>query len=383
MRQAVVFSGTAYPELAQMICEHLGTHAGPMNIKQYANHEKSIDIGMSVRDKDVYIVQSGANLVNDSIMELLIMIHSCRIASARKITAVLPYIPYSKQSKKKKKRGPITAKLLANMLSVAGVNHVITMDLHASQMQGFYQKPIDNLYAEPCIARWIRQHIPDYQQAVVVAKNAGGTKRVTSLADRLQVDFALIHSDRSGRVHICSPSTEQFESALVSRNSPNAELTESEDEENVTDCEEDTVASFAQLNAAAQRLMQNASHNHAGAPRMTLVGDVKDRVVLLMDDMIDSTHSYLNAAHFLKSQCGAQAVYIIAIHGILSGTALDNVQHCPDVDKLIITNSLPVAPRHQQSISKLHIIDISHVFAEAIRRTHNGESISYLFQHAI
>ncbi|KAJ1967717.1 ribose-phosphate pyrophosphokinase 1 [Dispira parvispora] len=368
MRQTEIFAGSSHPDLAHLICEKLGTQEAAVNLKRFSNHESSVELGVSVREKDVYIVQSGSNSVNDHIMELMILIHACRIASAQKITAVLPYFPYSKQSKKKK-RGPITAKLIANMLSVAGVDHVITMDLHASQMQGFFHKPVDNLFAEPSVAKWIMEHIPDYQDAVVVAKNAGGAKRVTSLADRLHVDFALIHAESSSRIHICSQHTEDFDSTLNSRGDVN-----SDDDDNLTDVEEETV------NAVP---VNPPFPEETSKPRMTLVGDVKNKLVLLMDDMVDASHSFLNAAHFLKTQCQAKAVYIVAVHGVLSGNALENIQQCPDVDRLIITNSYPLDEERRRAASKLSIVDISHVFSEAIRRNHNGESISYLFQHAI
>ncbi|RAK97914.1 ribose phosphate diphosphokinase subunit PRS1 [Aspergillus ibericus CBS 121593] len=196
MRGVQIFSGTSHPLLAETICERLGTQPARADLGKFSNGETSVNIGVSVRNQDVYIVQSGSGKINDSVMELLIMISACKGGSAKSITAVMPYFPYSRQSKKKSHRGAITARMLANLLSIAGVDHVITLDLHASQMQGFFGKPVDNLFAEPFIARWIRMNVPGWREAVVVSKNAGGTKRVTSLADTLKLNFGIVTTDR-------------------------------------------------------------------------------------------------------------------------------------------------------------------------------------------
>lgn len=172
-----------------------------------------MEIGESVRGEDVYIIQSGCGEVNDHLMELLIMINACKIASSCRVAAVIPCFPYARQDKKDKSRAPISAKLVcsempslclnlltlvqvANMLSVSGADHIITMDLHASQIQGFFDIPVDNLYAEPAILKYIRESIPNWQDSVIVSPDAGGAKRVTAIADRLNVDFALIHKER-------------------------------------------------------------------------------------------------------------------------------------------------------------------------------------------
>jgi len=157
----------------------------------------SVEIGESVRGEDVFIVQSGSGEVNDNLMELLIMINACKTASAVRVSAVIPCYPYARQDKKDKSRAPISAKLVANMLSVAGADHIITMDLHASQIQGFFDIPVDNLYAEPAVLKWIRENIPDWKECVVVSPDAGGAKRVTSIADWLNIGFALIHKEVS------------------------------------------------------------------------------------------------------------------------------------------------------------------------------------------
>ncbi|KAI9901458.1 hypothetical protein N3K66_003275 [Trichothecium roseum] len=196
MRNTLIFAGNSCPALTGQICENLGMAPAPAELTQFSNGETSVRILTSVREKDVFVVQSGSPGINDSIMELLIMISACKGGSANKVTAVLPYFPYSRQSKKKAHRGAITARMLANLLMVAGVKHVITVDLHASQMQGFFKCPVDNLHAEPIIAKWIRRNVLNWREAVVVSKNAGGTKRVTSLADALKLNFGMVTTER-------------------------------------------------------------------------------------------------------------------------------------------------------------------------------------------
>ncbi|KAJ3215083.1 hypothetical protein HK099_006544 [Clydaea vesicula] len=220
--------------------------------------------------------------------------------------------------------------VVANMLKVAGVDHIITMDLHSSQMQGFFSYPSDNLLSEPGFTRYIRENF-DTSNCVIVSKNAGGTKRVTSLADRLNAEFAMIHRER---YHI-------------------------EQSQKQTDDDEGKIET-----------------------RLTLVGDVKGKICFLIDDIIDGTHSFLDACKHLKT-CEASRVIILAVHGILSGDGLKEIQECEDVDEVITTNTYPMKESTKALSNKLTIMDISGVFAEAIRRTHNGESISYLFHTAI
>jgi ribose-phosphate pyrophosphokinase len=282
----------------------------------YSNQETSVTVGESVRDEDVFILQSTApNNINDGLMELLIMIHACRTASARRITAVIPNFPYARQDKKDKSRAPISAKLIANMLQTAGCNHVITMDLHASQIQGFFNVPVDNLYAEPSVLRWIRENYPD-QDIVIVSPDAGGAKRATSIADRLDRGFALIHKERPR---------------------PNV------------------------------------------VGRMVLVGDVKDKVAILVDDMADTCGTLAKAAQTVKEN-GAAEVVAIVTHGILSGDAV-NIINNSCLSKVVVTNTVPLGDK-QERCKKLNVIDVSPTIAEAIRRTHNGESVSFLFHHA-
>ncbi|KAF9563885.1 hypothetical protein EC968_004679 [Mortierella alpina] len=358
-----VFAGSSHPELAAMVTSRLGLEPGKVTLTQFKNKETSVEIGVSVRNEDVYIIQSGSSKINDSLMELLIMINACKGSSAQRITAVIPYFPYSKQSKKKKHRGAIAAKLVANILSISGVDHIITMDLHASQMQGFFNRPVDNLYAEPTIAQWIEENVEDWENGVVVSKNAGGAKRVTSLADRLNIDFALIHRERTRQGHAKLPDQ--------SLSKPENIYNRLEDE----DDDDDDHLVDAETGHEVQRPSEAADETSV----MTLVGDVENKVCFIVDDMIDGCHSFLEAADNLVSH-GAKQVYIIATHGILSGNSLRQIEECANVHRVVVTNTYPI-PKEKRALStKLKVLDISATLAEAIRRTHNGESISYLFQ---
>ncbi|OXU28796.1 hypothetical protein TSAR_005477 [Trichomalopsis sarcophagae] len=310
-----VFSGSSHPELVLQICDRLGIEPGRVVTKRFSNLETCVEIGESVRGEDVYIVQSGCGEVNDNLMELMIMINACKIASASRVTAVIPCFPYARQDKKDKSRAPISAKLIANMLSVSGADHIITMDLHASQIQAFFDIPVDNLYAEPAVLKWIKENISDWRNSIIVSPDAGGTKRVTSIADRLSVNFALIHKERARANEVCS---------------------------------------------------------------MVLVGDVKNKIAILVDDMADTCGTICHAADKLL-QAGATQVYAILTHGVFSGPAINRINNAA-FEAVVVTNSIP-QNRHIEDCSKIKVIDISIMLAEAIRRTHNGESISYLFSN--
>ncbi|KAG5440143.1 hypothetical protein PCANB_001712 [Pneumocystis canis] len=432
MRRTKIFGGSSHPELVEAIAHHLGISLAPVSLKKFSNQETRVEIACSVRMEDVFIIQSGSNTINDHLMELLIMISACKGASAAKITAVMPYFPYSKQSKMRKHRGSITAKMVANLLTVAGVDHIITMDLHASQIQGFFTKPVDNLYAEPSIARWITENIDDWRNAVVVSKNPGGAKRVTSLADVLNINFALIHTDRKRKTYKGSYSYMNANSY-----SPITSNTESVDDNNIyvynsheNSCSDDQTPIISRSNSPNELLCQRKqrsnkniysnvrtarlisghvvdddypslhlcensadtthSSNHMLLPTfascsnnvsvigdtsiaipsddeeninsneermITLVGDVENKTALILDDIMENPGSFVAVAEHLIKNCGAKRV--------------------------VITNTYPISKEKRQTSSKLVIIDISRVFGEAIRRVHNGESISYLFERAL
>lgn len=309
-----LLAGNSHPELAQMIAKKLGLPLAKIGVYQYSNKETSVTIGESIRDEDVYIIQTGTGEeeVNDFLMELLIMIHACKTASARRITAVIPNFPYARQDKKDKSRAPITAKLVATMLETAGCDHVVTMDLHASQIQGFFRIPVDNLYAEPNVLNYIKNHT-DIQNAILVSPDAGGAKRAAALADKLDLNFALIHKER-----------------------------------------------------------QKANE----VSRMVLVGDVTGKSCLLVDDMADTCGTLVKACDTLL-EYGAKEVIAIVTHGIFSGSAREKLNNSR-LSRIICTNTVPV----DLDIKILDQIDMSPTLAEAIRRLHNGESISYLFSNA-
>ncbi|KAL8980671.1 MAG: hypothetical protein Q9205_004316 [Flavoplaca limonia] len=311
-----LLTGNSHPELAKSVADRLGIELTKIMVLQYSNQETSVTIGESVRDEDVFVLQSTApGDINDGLMELLIIINACKTASARRITAVIPNFPYARQDKKDKSRAPITAKLMANMLQTAGCNHVITMDLHASQIQGFFNVPVDNLYAEPSTLRWIRENL-DVGKAVIVSPDAGGAKRATSIADRLDLNFALIHKERAR---------------------PNE------------------------------------------VSKMTLVGDVHGKIAILVDDMADTCGTLAKAADIVMAH-GASEVVAIVTHGILSGNAIETLNDSK-LSRVVVTNTVPHAEKKERC-EKLETIDISPTLAESLRRTHNGESVSFLFSHA-
>uniref|UniRef100_A0ABK0LRY7 Ribose-phosphate pyrophosphokinase 1 n=1 Tax=Rattus norvegicus TaxID=10116 RepID=A0ABK0LRY7_RAT len=285
-----IFSGSSHQDLSQKIADRLGLELGKVVTKKFSNQETCVEIGESVRGEDVYIVQSGCD------------------QDGLEFLSLPPVLGL-------KSRAPISAKLVANMLSVAGADHIITMDLHASQIQGFFDIPVDNLYAEPAVLKWIRENISEWRNCTIVSPDAGGAKRVTSIADRLNVDFALIHKERKKANEV---------------------------------------------------------------DRMVLVGDVKDRVAILVDDMADTCGTICHAADKLLS-AGATRVYAILTHGIFSGPAISRINNAC-FEAVVVTNTIPQEDK-MKHCSKIQVIDISMILAEAIRRTHNGESVSYLFSH--
>ncbi|KAJ5386507.1 Ribose-phosphate diphosphokinase [Penicillium cosmopolitanum] len=433
VRNLVVIGGTSHPQLTESICGVLGIPPAEVLLSKFAVGETRVEIQESVREKDVYIIQSGGGKVNDHLLELLITISACKTASARRVTAVLPLFPYSRQSDipydkagaplvkssvvnrpnngytfestpptpgpgkpeglglmngidnlqkslakaqiddsngSPVKRRPGNAlprsetteslkstttngaaedtastvsstnaskinafqprpgykqwvaqagTLVADLLTCAGADHIITMDLHDPQYQGFFDIPVDNLYGRPLLKSYIQRTIPNYKQSVVVSPDAGGAKRATAIADQMGIEFALIHKERRPT--------------------------------KITD-------------------RQNAT--------MMLVGDVKDRIAILIDDLADTSNTITRAAKLLKKE-GASQVYALVTHGILSGDAIDRI-NASALDKVVVTNSVDQGD-HLRRCPKLEVLEVGHVFGEAIRRVHHGESISVLFQY--
>lgn len=394
MRGVKIFAGRSHPLLADAICERLGTTTAKCEVGNFSNGETSVNIGTSVRNQDVFIVQSGSPRINDSVMELLIMIAACKGGSARTITAVMPYFPYSRQSKKKSHRGCITARMLANLMSVAGVDHVITVDLHASQMQGFFGKPVDNLFAEPLIARWIMRNVPGWREAVVVSKNAGGTKRVTSLADALKLNFALVSTDKlrrhadtdpvpkvPPRDNLVTPRVEpgarrpsEYESAEGytderARDVVTARLVQGHlvDDDYPDDMTASMVSTASRYDEAAES-EEDTELEHT----ITLVGHVKDKIAFLMDDMIDKSATWIAAAETVVKKGGAKKVYCIATHGLLGDNSLEEMEACSSIDYVVITNSFPITAQRLKTSKKLVVLDLATLLSEAIRRNHHG-----------
>ncbi|WVR03691.1 hypothetical protein IAU60_000686 [Kwoniella sp. DSM 27419] len=341
-----LLTGNSHPKLAEAVAARLGIPLTPCQVSKFLSLETSVQIYSSVRDEDVFILQSPSPPdINDHLMELLIMISACKTASAKRITAVIPCYPYARQDKKDKSRAPITAKLVANLLAVAGADHVITMDLHASQIQGFFDIPVDNLFSEPSMVQYIKQEIPRWRNAIIVSPDAGGAKRATALADQLNLDFALINRKRRRDLaaSMCLPTVPPTPTG-----SDNGDATGSDDDSFVVEKME------------------------------LLVGDVRGKVAILIDDMIDTGHTVRLAAGVLREN-GASEVYALISHGLLSDTTMENLRDLP-VKKLIVTNSIDQTKRMEETDGRLSIIDIAPVLAESIRRTHNGESISALFR---
>eukprot|EP00051_Salpingoeca_urceolata_P033045 m.18620 g.18620 ORF g.18620 m.18620 type:complete len:352 (-) comp5754_c0_seq1:70-1125(-) len=341
------FAGNSNKPLASMVAGHLDVVVGNAEVKKFANQETSVRVLESVRDADVFIMQSGCGKVNDSCMELFIMLSACRIASARRIVGVVPYFPYSKQSKQKK-RGTIPAKLVASLMKVAGVTHLITLDLHHMQMQGFFDVPIDNVKMSPVFIRHIREKYSDkLDQVVIVAKNAGASKRAALVAKRLRVDFAMIFGEQTAFAELLS------EERLIKDGSEDAAGEEGE---------------------GKQGLAENADEETWGS---SLIGDVEGRITIMIDDMIDTAKSFVQAAELLKAN-GARQVLIMATHGLLSGDCPTEFEACNAIDEVVVTNSIP-QDQHMAVCSKIKVLDCSHVLAEVIRRVHFNESMASMY----
>ena len=473
----VIFGGDSHPELVNRICENLDIKPSQVELGKFSNGETSINVRSSVREKDVYVIQSGCGHVNDTFMQLLILISACKSASASRITAVMPYLCYSRQPDipYTAKGAPLVTKpsrslsrvsttnneenattnqskilhdgvlqsthtvnrpgsefpfksldnvirstihmesptpvrepnlvktpsmsripvipdgrisrgmendaeelfnvqnsgyklwvvqagtLIANLLTTAGADHVITMDLHDRQFPGFFTVPVDNLYCKPMAQNYIQHFIPGYKDAVIVSPDAGGAKRATAIADALELSVAIIHKEKRSQLLKGPPDATLTSGVplsskpLIAHNSANGKV---------------PVLSANELSAESTKYIQTTM----------LVGDVRGKVCILIDDLIDTSYTITRAAQLLKDQ-GATKIYAIATHGIFSGDALDRIKLSP-IDKIIVSNTIP----QERTIKKLGkhrvgIIDVSLVFAEAIRRIHNGESISRLFEY--
>ncbi|MBI3602076.1 MAG: ribose-phosphate pyrophosphokinase [Candidatus Omnitrophica bacterium] len=312
MAKLAVLGGNANPALTAEICEALKIKQTEVLVSRFSEGEIRVQIKENIRGEDVFIVQPTCPPVNDNIMELLILIDAARRASADRITAVLPYYGYARQDRKDQPRVPITAKLVANLIVAAGANRVLTMDLHASQIQGFFDIPVDHLYAINVLAEYFKDK--QIKDMVVVSPDVGGIKMARAYAKRLNAGFAVVDKRRF------SPEKTEV---------------------------------------------------------MNILGEVKGKNVVLVDDMIATAGSLIEAVEALK-KFGVKGVYAAASHGVLSGSALEHITSCAPLQEVIITNSIPL--KNPRACSKIKVLSVAPLLAEAIARTHNAESISSLFE---
>ena len=311
-----IFCGNSNPEFAKNICKDLGVDLGKAEVKTFADGEASVSLLETVRGADVFLVQSTCKPVNDHLMELLVMCDACRRASAGRITAVIPYFGYARQDRKAKSRDPISAKLVANMITAAGADRVLTMDLHAAQIQGFFDIPLDHLLGNPTFVDYYLAKFPEteynHDDFVVVSPDVGSVGRARAFAAKVHMGLAIVDKRRQ-KANVCEV--------------------------------------------------------------MNVIGDVKGKTCILFDDMVDTAGSLCNAAKALTEQ-GAKEVYACATHGVLSGPAYDRIEESP-IKEMVFLNTIPEV-RNTPS-GKLKFLDVSHVFARAIEHIHGGTSIADLF----
>ena len=312
-----ILCGNSNPEFAKTICEALNVPMGKATVKRFADGEASVSLEETVRGADVFLVQSTCKPVTDHLMELLVMIDACRRASAGRITAVMPYFGYARQDRKAKSRDPISAKLVANMLTAAGADRVLTMDLHASQIQGFFDIPLDHLQGNVTFVDYFMKKFPEdvynHEDFVVVSPDVGSVARARNFASKVHMGLAIVDKRR-----------------------PKANVSEV----------------------------------------MNIIGDVKDKTCILYDDMVDTAGSLCNAAKALIEIGGAKEVYACATHGVLSGPAYDRIEESP-LKEMVFLNTIPQTGNTPSN--KLKYLDVAPVFARAIEHIHGATSIADLF----
>ncbi|MGH0162129.1 UNVERIFIED_CONTAM: hypothetical protein FKN15_041568 [Acipenser sinensis] len=337
-------STAACTELSKKITERLGVELGKAVIYQEPNRETRVEINESVRGQDIFIIQTIPRDVNTAIMELLVMAYALKTSCAKNIIGVIPYFPYSKQCKMRK-RGSIVCKLLASMLAKAGLTHIITMDLHQKEIQGFFSFPVDNLRASPFLLQYIQEEVPDYRNAIIVAKSPSAAKRAQSYAERLRLGLAVMHGEAQ-----CSESD-----MADGRHSPPSVR-----------------------NTTGHPGLELPWMMAKEKPPITVVGDVGGRIAIIVDDIVDDVEDFVAAAEILKER-GAYKIYIMATHGLLSGDAPRLIEESA-IDEVVVTNTVPHEVQKLQC-PKIKTVDVSMILAEAIRRIHNGESMAYLFRN--
>lgn len=313
MRRMVLVSGTSNPTLSKKISEFLDVPLVNPQLRRFANGEVYCEIEKNVRGADVFVIQSTCAPVNEHLMELLIIVDALKRASANSITAVVPHYGYSRQDRKSAPRTPITAKLVADMMTIAGCTRVITMDLHAGQIQGFFSIPFDNIFASPVILDYVQKNL-DPANLITVSPDAGGVERVRYYAKRMNADLALIDKRRTG---------------------PNV------------------------------------------AEAMNVIGEVSGKDCIIIDDMIDTAGTLVQAAKALKKN-GAKKIYAAATHPVFSDPAIQRLAECSELEAVIVTDTIPLSEKARK-LDKIKVVTTADILSKAIHRTYNHDSVSSLF----
>ena len=312
-----IFCGNSNPQFAETICRSLGVPLGRAEVKTFADGEVSVSLEETVRGADVFLIQSTCKPVNNNLMELLVMTDACRRASAGRITAVIPYFGYARQDRKAKSRDPLSAKLVANMITAAGADRVLTMDLHAPQIQGFFDIPLDHLLGNPTFVDYYLKKFPEdvynHDDFIVVSPDVGSVGRARAFAAKVHMGLAIVDKRRQ-KANVCEV--------------------------------------------------------------MNIIGDVRGKTCILYDDMVDTAGSLCNAAKALVEAGGAKAIYACATHGVLSGPAFERIENSP-IQEMVFVNTIP--QQQNTPSGKLKYLDVAPVFARAIEHVHGGTSIADLF----
>ncbi len=307
-----IFAGNSNPELAKRVAEYLGMRLGDCQVSRFSDGEINVRINETVRGHDIFLIQSTSPPVNENLMELLVMIDAFRRASANSIAVVMPYYGYARQDRKAKGRDPITAKLVANLITVAGASRVLTIDLHADQIQGFFDIPVDNLYSFPVFAEVVQRDFKsEKQNLVIVAPDVGAVKRASKFAEKLQVPLAILDKRRPA----------------------------------------DNTAEI-----------------------VNVIGDVKDKIALMFDDIIDTGGTIVQGAEILK-KTGARRILAFATHGVLSGKAKERISQS-EIERVYITDTI----HHEKLPEKFEIVSVAPLLGEALIRIRRNLSVSILFR---
>ncbi|CAD5211273.1 unnamed protein product [Bursaphelenchus xylophilus] len=359
----VILTGNAHPTLAQLVCERMGVRMGEAVVYNKSNRETSVDIKQSVRGKHVFIIQSASKDVNNNIFELLILMYACKTSSAKTVTVIMPYLPYSKQCRMLR-RSAVTMKLIADMICRAGASRMVSLDLYKKEIQGFFSIPVDNLRASPYLLQYIRENIPDFKNAVIVAKSAEVMHKATSYADRLRLGIAVIHGEAP-----------KFESDGTLKHDGRQSPPLNQDRPTTSSGRLSSSSQGATLGNATYELFPVLTAKEK--PPLTVVGDVGGKIAILVDNIIDEAQSFVAAAECLKKR-GAYKIYVVATHGILSADAPKIIEDSC-IDEVIVTNTVPHEVQKMRC-HKIKTVDISMILCEAIRRIQNKESMAFLFK---